>query len=440
MPIKSITYLPVDQLREYQNHSRKHTKSKIQKLANLIREYGFVIPILINGKSEIVAGHARVLAAKEAELAEVPVISIDHLSDNQIRAFRIADNKICEGSEWDYETLKIEFCELIDLNFDLELTAFEIPEIDMVVLGENPSDSTDPNDDLPPLPEHPIVRPGDIFNLGQHRIACIDCRNIDQLTTLMSSNTASMVITDPPYNLQINGVALKRKDIHSEFVMASGEMSSNEYTQFLVDTFTAFRQFSSENSLHYHFIDHKHLYEMLDAGNQVYDKQINICVWVKSNAGMGAFYRSQHEFCCIFQSGRDTHQNNVQLGRFRRNRSNVWHYPGLNSFSEDRSGLLASHPTVKNAQMIAGAILDASKPNDVILDGFLGSGTTVLAADKTGRICYGCEIEPKYIEVCIERFRSVSDAPIIHVETGQTFDELKQSRLQQAHSEFDHGG
>ena len=440
MPFHSLTYLPVDQLREYQNQSRNHPKQKIQKLAKLISEFGFLIPILVDDKKEIVAGHARFLAAKEAGLSDVPVISINHLTDTQIRAFRIADNKICEGSEWNHETLKIEFSALIDLNFDLDFTAFEIPEIDLIVLGEDQSDPPDSNEDVPVAPEHPIVRPGDTFSLGRHCVACLDCRDIDQLDNFMAGAFASMVITDPPYNLQINGVALKRKDVHSEFAMASGEMSPEEYTEFLVDTFSAFQQFSTDDSLHYHFIDHKHLREMLDAGNQVYDRQVNLCVWVKSNSGMGAFYRSQHELCCIFGSGKDGHRNNVQLGRFGRNRSNVWHYPGLNSFSEDRSGLLASHPTVKNTQMIADAILDASKPNDIILDGFLGSGTTILAAEKTGRICYGCEIEPKFIEVCIERFRAVSDAPIIHAETGQPFDELKQARLQQTQKELGHVG
>ncbi|MCK4820716.1 site-specific DNA-methyltransferase, partial [bacterium] len=338
---------------------------------------------------------------------------------------RIADNKITDGSEWNLEALKIELVELKALDFDLSLTAFEIPEIDLIILGEDGVVGI-LEDEIPAIPKDPTVRIGDLFAVGKHRAACIDCQDFQLMQNLMNVQLVSLVVTDPPYNVKINGHVLSKTRAHGEFAMASGEMNEDGYTNFLTSVFSVFYQFSNEGSLHYHFIDHKHVEEMIKAGKSVYDDRLNICVWNKTNAGMGSFYRSQHEFCCVFKKGEEPHTNNIQLGKYGRYRTNVWSYPGMNTFSENRDELLSAHPTVKNTQMIADIILDASKPDEVVLDGFLGSGTTLLAAEQTGRVCYGAEIEPKYVEVCIARFQAISDEPVIHLETGLTFEELKQ--------------
>jgi DNA modification methylase len=433
-----ITNTLTQDLKAYKNHSREHSKAKLSKLAKLIEEFGFLIPILIDSKNkEIIAGHARLLAAQELGLEEVPTIPVGHLSSEQIRAFRIADNKITEGSEWNLDALKAEFVELKVLDFDLSLTAFEIPEIDMIILGEDGAiNSLD--DEIPKPPENPVVQKGDVLQLGKHRVACIDCRDELLMGKLIDGQAASLVITDPPYNVKVNGHVLSQTKTHAEFAMASGEMTKDEFTLFLTEVFSVCNQYSGNGSLHYHFIDHKHVEEMLEAGTRVYDKRLNICVWNKTNAGMGSLYRSQHEFCCVFKKGDNPHTNNIQLGKFGRHRTNVWTYPGMNTFSENRDELLSAHPTVKNTQMIADIILDASKPDEVVLDGFLGSGTTLLAAEQTGRVCYGSEIEPKYIEVCIARFQAISEEPVIHIESGLTFEELTHLRLKENKPGEDH--
>ncbi len=424
----NVTYVNTESLSKYKTELRKHPKAKLKKLSKLIDEYGFIVPILIDNKTkEIVSGHARMDAAIMSGIEEIPIIAIDHLSSEQIRAFRIADNKITEGSEWNLEVLKTELIELRDLDFDLLMTGFEIPEIDMIIL-DNHEDSEYSKEDIPAPPKDPVVREGDAFQLGNHRITCSDCRNTTAITELFIGQKASLVITDPPYNVKINGHVLPKTEAHSEFAMASGEMTKLQFTEFLTEVFSVFKQSSCDGSLHYHFIDHKHTEEMLEAGSNVYEERLNICVWKKTNAGMGSLYRSQHEFCCVFKNGKASHTNNVQLGKYGRSRSNVWVYPGMNTFSENRDELLSAHPTVKNKQMIADIILDASCTGDLVFDGFLGSGTALLAAEQTGRICYASEIEPKYVEVAIARFQAISDAPVIHLETGMSFDELKRQR------------
>jgi DNA modification methylase len=424
----SVAVVPIGELTTYSNHTRSHSKTKITKLAKLINEFGFLIPVLIDAdKKELITGHARLLAAQKLGLSEVPTITVEHLNSAQIKAFRIADNKIMEGSEWNMEALKSELLELEDLDFDLSLTAFELPEIDMIILGDE--ERNDSDEVIPVPPENPIVIAGDVFQLGKHRIACIDCRDKEAVKTLLEAKPVNLVVTDPPYNVKVNGHVLSHTKSHTEFAMASGEMSKSEFTNFLTSVFEVFASISVDGSLHYHFIDHKHVEEMLDAGSSVYDDRLNICVWSKTNAGMGSLYRSQHEFCCLFKKGSAPHTNNVQLGKFGRHRTNVWSYPGMNTFSEDRNELLSAHPTVKNTQMIADVILDASNTGDVVFDGFLGSGTTLIAAEKTERVCYGTEIEPKFIEVIINRFQNESDESVTHVETGLTFEELKTQRL-----------
>jgi DNA modification methylase len=425
----NVLLVCVGDLVSYRNHSRQHPLSKIKKLVHNIKRFGFLVPVLFDPKTmEIIAGHARHIAAERLGMEKVPAISIEGLTEAEIRALRIADNKLAEGSEWNIDTLKTELLELKDLNFDLSLTAFELPEIDMIILGE--PDSNTAHEEIPEPPENPIVVLGDVFQLGKHRVACIDCKDRESVSNLLEEKAIDLVITDPPYNVKVNGHVLSHTKSHSEFAMASGEMSKPEFTKFLTSVFEVFSEVSREGSLHYHFIDHKHIEEMLEAGSTAYDDRLNICVWSKTNAGMGSLYRSQNELCCLFKKGKEPHTNNIQLGKFGRHRSNVWSYPGMNTFSENRDELLSAHPTVKNTQMIADIILDASNLGDIVLDGFLGSGTTLLAAHQTQRICYGTEIEPKYIEVCIARFQAISDEPVIHLETGLTFEELKLKRAE----------
>jgi hypothetical protein len=208
--------------------------------------------------------------------------------------------------------------------------------------------------------------------------------------------------------------------------MASGEMSQAEFTAFLGQACRNLAAFSVDGSLHYLCMDWRHLEELMTGGREVYAELKNVCVWVKNSPGMGSFYRSQHEFVFVFGHGREGHRNNVQLGRFGRNRSNVWNYPGANSFARcgEEGNLLALHPTVKPVALVADAILDGSARGDIVLDAFLGSGTTVIAAERTGRRCCGLELDPAYVDTIVRRWQALTGGSAHHAASGRNFDDL----------------
>ena len=277
----------------------------------------------------------------------------------------------------------------------------------------------------PPPPDQTVARPGDLWQLGTHRLICGDCREPAVIDRLMSSASARLAITDPPYNVPVDGhVCGLGKTKHEEFAMASGEMSSEAFIAFLTDSLAQLARASVEGAIHFVFMDWRHMPELLTAGNRVYDTLLNLCVWAKTNGGMGTFYRSQHELVFVYRKGSASHMNNVQLGKHGRYRTNVWSYPGVNAFGADRNEALAMHPTVKPVRLVADAILDVSRRGDVVLDGFVGSGTTILATEQTGRVGYGVEVDPRYVDVTLRRWmQATSEAPI-HVDTGQTFEAL----------------
>jgi hypothetical protein len=235
------------------------------------------------------------------------------------------------------------------------------------------------------------------------------------------------VFTDPPYNVPIDGHASGLGSIrHRDFVMAAGEMGEKEFTTFLTEACSLLASNSVEGSIHFLCMDWRHLRQLLAAGGEVYSELKNICVWVKHNAGMGSFYRSQHELVCVFKHGRGAHRNNVQLGQYGRHRTNVWSYPGVNSFGRgtEEGNLLALHPTVKPVAMVADAILDCSARGDIVLVPFMGSGTTVMAAERVGRRCYGMELNPLYVDTTIRRWQAFTGATARQSETGRAFDEV----------------
>ena len=344
---------------------------------------------------------AGVRACKLLEITEVPTIRLEHLSEQQKRAFLIADNRLAENADWDYQLLgeQLRILSEAELDFTLETTGFEMGEIDLIIEDLLPATSgqDDPADFLPALPSTPVSRLGDLWKLGKHRVLCGNALCSKDYALLMNDHKANVIFTDPPYNVRIAGHASGNGRIsHREFVMASGELSESEFTTFLTDALTLLAEHSLEGSLHYICIDWRHLEELLVGGRAAYSELKNMCVWAKNNAGMGSFYRSQHELVFVFQNGTSSYRNNVQLGRFGRSRSNVWHYPGANSFARatGEGDLLALHPTVKPVALIADAIMDCSARGDLVLDSFLGSGTTVIAAERTGRICYGMGTGP----------------------------------------------
>ena len=429
-PRLRIEYRPLDEITPNPRNPRKHSSRQIKKLARIISKQGFKVPLVIDRHGNLLAGHARYEACIKLGFTEVPTIYLEHLNEHEALAFVLADNRLAELSEWDDKLLAEHLKDLsLVLDFDLELSGFEIGEIDLRIDDLKPVAAAggDPADELPAVGPK-VTRTGDLWLLGQHRILCGNVLEASAYALLCDKSRAAMVFTDPPYNVRIEGNVSGRGAIrHGDFIMASGEMDPLEFTAFLSRTFKLLARYSSDGSIHFICMDWRHMGELLSAGREAYDELKNVCVWVKNNGGMGSFYRSRHELIFVFKNGSAAHRNNVQLGQFGRNRTNVWEYPCVSSFgkSGEEGNLLASHPTVKVVAMVADAIMDASARGEIVLDTFLGSGTTVIAADRTGRRCYGLELDPTYVDTIVRRWQAYTGERARHAVTGRFFDELE---------------
>jgi DNA modification methylase len=428
----TIVRLPIADLKRDPRNPRVHSDRQIEQLTKSIQSFGFVWPVMIDGKRRVLAGHGRIEAAKRLGFQEVPTISIRHLSESQRRAFMIADNRLAEQASWDEKLLAEQLKELcdVDLDFDLEATGFEVGEIDVLIEGASPDSQGDSDsaDDLPETKSVAVTHTGDLWLAGSHRMYCGNSLNPDSYSVLMESRRAAMVFTDPPFNVKIDGHATGLGTMHhSNFQMAYGEMTESEFTDFLAQFMHLCAFHSVDGSLHYAFMDWRHMPELLAAGKQVYSELKNVCVWVKDNGGMGSLYRSQHELVFVFKSGRRSHRNNVQLGQYGRYRTNVWHYPGVNSFSRSTAegNLLELHPTVKPVALVADAIMDCTSRRDIVLDPFLGSGTTVIAAERTGRVCYGMELDPQYVDTIVRRWQKFTGLFAMHAASGCSFNDIE---------------
>jgi DNA modification methylase len=427
-----IVYSAIDQLKPDLANPRRHSSKQIRQIANSIETFGFNVPILIDRDGKVIAGHGRLQACRLLGITEVPTLCLDHLTPAQARAFMIADNRLTEIAVWDDQLLaqQLKDLSLLGLDFNIEVTGFEMAEIDLRIasLEDRPEHDDDPADILPKLPAGPpISKIGDSWLLGSHHVLCGNALDPTAFAALMVEERAAMVFTDPPYNVPIDGHASGLGTIHHRpFAMAAGEMDRTEFTDFLSQAFRNLAAFSIDGALHYICADWRHIQELLTAGREPYGEPKNLCVWVKDNAGMGSLYRSQHELVFVFKYGRQGHRNNIQLGQFGRNRSNVWRYPGANSFARcgEEGNLSALHPTVKPAAMVADAILDCSARGDIVLDAFLGSGTTVIAAERTGRRCYGLELDPAYVDTVVRRWQALTGGNARHAVSGRNFDDL----------------
>ncbi len=431
-PGLEIVYRPLDELKPDPANARLHSKKQIRQIAESIRVFGFNVPILVDRDLKVICGHGRLLACRELGMTEVPTLCLDHLTAAQARAFMIADNRLTEIASWDDRLLaeQLQDLSLSGLDFSLEVTGFEMGEIDLRIaaLEDLPLQDEDPADVLPEVAAGPRVsKLGDLWLLGRNRLLCGSALDTAAFTALMRQERATMVFADPPYNVEIDGHASGLGAIHHRpFPMASGEMDKAEFTAFLAQACRNLTAFSAAGSLHYICMDWRHLDELLAAGVETYGEVKNLCVWVKSNAGMGSLYRSQHELVLVFKHPGGAHRNNVQLGQFGRNRSNVWNYPGANSFARcgPEGNLLALHPTVKPVALVADAILDCTERGGLVLDAFLGSGTTVIAAERTGRCCYGLELDPRYVDTAIRRWQTLTGKKADHAASGCRFDDL----------------
>lgn len=429
-----IEQTPIHALQPQDRNARTHSKRQIRQIAASIRKFGFNNPILIDDDLHIIAGHGRVEAAKILGEATVPTVRLSHLSDAEKRAYLLADNALATKAGWDREILAIEFQGLIDLGFDIELTGFETAEVDLVLQEwQEASTEAAAADQVSEYDAGPAIsQRGDLWRLGSHSLLCGDARSPDAYVNLLGSQKADLVFTDPPYNVRIDGhVSGLGRFQHREFAMASGEMSEDEFTQFLKATLGAAANASRDGALHYVCMDWRHLLEALSAGRALYDSLLNMCVWNKDNGGMGSFYRSKHELVLVFKVGTASHTNNVELGRYGRNRTNVWDYAGANTFRRDRLEELSMHPTVKPVALIADAIKDASKRSEIVLDPFCGSGSTIIAAEKTGRYARCLEIDPEYVDVAVRRWQVFTGKSAVLDGTAARFEEIAEQRSNQ---------
>lgn len=421
----NLTNRKVADLKPAERNARTHSKAQIKQIADSIEQFGFTNPVLVDAKDRLIAGHGRVEAAKILGLETIPTLCLDHLSEDQVRAYVIADNKLAENAGWDEELLALEFQYLdsLDLDFDLTITGFEMAEIDgMLVLDP------DANDEVIPEPSDgpSVTQPGDLWLIGKHRLCCGDATKPGSYEALFDgSKAAQMIFTDPPYNVPISGHVCGLGAVqHREFEMAAGEMTKEQFEEFLRSVFENLAANSVDGSIHYICMDWRHMAEVLDAGDAAYDELKNLCVWAKTNGGMGSLYRSQHELVFVFKKGTKPHINNVKLGKHGRYRTNVWEYAGINSFGESRDEDLATHPTVKPVKLVEDAILDCSKRGGIILDAFAGSGTTLVAAHRAGRVGYGLELDPAYCDVIIKRLQAETGEKAKLAGSDEAFDTL----------------
>lgn len=429
----AIVYQPTNAPNPRSSNPRTHSNKQINQIAAAIRRFGFTNPVLVDDNNGIIAGHGRLEAAKSIGLDQIPTVRLSAMSEAEIRAYVIADNKLAENAGWDRNLLGIELKYLseLEIDFDLTVTGFDLAEIDILIDELAPASAKDPADEpVDPASGPAVTRLGDVWKIGEHRLICGDSTKPETYQALLGEKCAQMIFSDPPYNVPIGGhVGGLGKIQHREFAMAAGEMSDAEFTGFLTSVFMQLVAHSVSGAIHFQCIDWRHIGEMLQAGNAAYDELKNICVWSKANAGMGSLYRSQHEFVCVFKSGDAPHVNNIELGKYGRYRTNIWEYAGVNGFGSARSDL-ELHPTVKPTALIEDAIRDCSRRKAIVLDPFTGSGTTLIAAERTGRYGFGIELDPLYCDVTLRRLRSVCGLEAV-LANGKTFDELALGREEQ---------
>jgi DNA modification methylase len=442
---KQLVYRRLSDLRPYARNARTHSRRQVAQVAESIRQFGFTNPVLVSGEGEIIAGHGRVEAARLLGLAEVPTLALDHLTPEQRRAYVLADNKLALNAGWDQELLATELQGLIDLGFEVELTGFSTVEIDLVLeqAGESraalpgAADAAEPADDaIPAALPHAVTRPGDLWQLGRHRLLCGEARQAESYARLLGEERVDLVFTDPPYNVRIDGHVSGLGAVkHREFAFASGEMSQEQFTSFLAESLGAMARLCRDGAIAFVCMDWRHMRELLAAGHAVFSELKNLCVWNKTNGGMGAFYRSKHELVFVWKVGTAPHTNTFGLGDTGRYRTNVWDYAGISSMSATRADELEMHPTVKPVALVADAIRDCSRRGEIVLDGFGGSGSTLIAAEKTGRVARLIEIDPGYCDTILRRFQAYTGKqPVLLSNVGEpgpapsTFEDIAEAR------------
>jgi DNA modification methylase len=422
----------IDALQPYPGNARTHSKKQVQQIVRSIERFGFTNPVLVDASNGIIAGHGRVLAAQVMGLKDVPCLRLSHLTEADKRAYILADNKLAQNAGWDKELLAIELQRLVEVAYDVELTGFSIGEADIVIgeAAQARSDTRDVEDNaIPDIDVKAVSQSGDIWLLGRHRLICGDAQDQTIFSRLLEGDAIDAVFTDPPYNVAIDGNVCGLGEVkHREFAYAAGEMSKSAFTSFLTTTLGHAASACRDGSIAFVCMDWRHMGELLAAGEAVFSELKNVCVWNKTNGGMGSFYRSKHEMVFVFKVGTAAHTNTFGLGDGGRYRTNVWDYAGINTIKKERQDELAMHPTVKPVALVADALLDVTKRGARVLDPFGGSGTTLIAAEKTGRQARLIEYDPLYCDVIVRRFETYTGKRARLSTTGETFEDVGDKR------------
>ncbi len=431
----SITYRTMTELSLDPQNPRLHSNKQIRQIARSIESFGFNVPVLIDARGQLIAGHGRLLAAQLLGMTEVPTIMLEHLAEPQIRAFMIADNHLTENSVWNERLLGEQFkaLSILELDFSIDVTGFEMGEIDVMIEDHAPASrgKTDPADAIPDFGAKPqVTRAGDLWVLGCHRVHCGDARHDSAYSPLMQGRRADMVFTDPPYNDPIHGYVKAFEKFHDpKFPVASGEVRESEFTEFLTNALAQLARNTVDGALHFICMDWRHAGELIAAARSIHAGFKDLCVWVKDKAGPDSLYRGQHELVFVFQNGKALHNANIYLRQHgRRHRTNVWQYRRVHSPSRstEERNLSALRPTIKPVALVADAILDCTARGDIVLDPFLGSGTTVIAAERTGRVCHGIERDPRYVDTVVRRWQAFMGQNAVQELTGQTFNQIEE--------------
>ncbi|MDX8444457.1 site-specific DNA-methyltransferase [Mesorhizobium captivum] len=431
-PAPKLEMMLVTALRPYKGNARTHSRKQVRQIAESIRRFGFTNPVLISDNGEIIAGHGRVMAAKELGIASVPTMKLSHLSAEERRAYVLADNKLAINAGWDTEVLAIELQALIDFDFDVTLTGFSLAEVDLTLdrareASARVGDAA--TDQIPDVPARPVTRPGDLWMLGNHRLLCGDAQSAADIERVAEGAKVDLIFTDPPYNVPINGhVGGLGATHHREFAFASGEMTKSEFTRFLTTTLSNAASVARDGAVAFVCMDWRHMRELLDAGEAAFSELKNLCVWNKTNGGMGTFYRSKHELVFVFKMGTSPHTNSFGLGDTGRYRTNVWDYAGISSLSASRADELAMHPTVKPVALVADAIRDCSRRGERVLDIFGGSGSTLIAAETCGRHARLIEFDPCYCDTILMRWQAYTGKRAILADANQDFEMVAEIR------------
>jgi len=436
-----VEEVPIERLKPFKKNPRDHSKAHVAEVAASIGAFGMNVPILADDAYELIAGHATLLACKSLGMATVPVIRLGHLSEAEKVAFRIAHNRLCEKGVWDPELLVANFEILYDadLSFDFEATGFSTGEIDVMRMGGKEAvraaaEAARLAEETVALPDpdaRPVSRLGDRFQIGRHIIVNGNAKEQSSYKLALAGSKADLALCDAPYGCAIAGHASGLGRVkHDDFIEGSN-LSSSELQDLVGQASALQAAHSKGGAYNIQFTDWRAMLDMQLANRKVYPELKHICIWKKTNGGMGSLWRGAWEGILVYRVAGGKSRNNVMLGVHGRNRTDVFEYAGVNTFKPGRMDELQAHPTCKPVPLLADLILDVTPIGGIVLDVFMGSGSTILAAHETGRTGVGIELDPKYVDVAVRRIEKSVGEPAIH-QSGKTFEELAVERAAHA--------